>query len=97
MFNLITNNLIATHYNPKRENAKGYDQFLLRDFFFKYSKKNSTTHDSYFCESLGGDPWPTKRQNGCFFGCIGCCKNDNEAMLCPAKCRPKDHQDWIYC
>ena len=45
-FQIITNRFIAGYYN-KQKNGKGYDQFLLTDFFIEYSLSNSTTHDSF--------------------------------------------------
>ncbi|RNA21923.1 hypothetical protein BpHYR1_011339, partial [Brachionus plicatilis] len=97
LLKVITNKWIASHYNSEGFNSKGLDQFLLEDFFYKHSKKNSTTHDSYLCQVFGGDPWPTKREKGCFFGCIECCKKNETVLPCPIECRPKNHQDWIYC
>lgn len=61
LFKILTNRKIAQFYNPDNLNLKGYDQFMLTDFFSIYSLRNSTTHDSYSCKSINGDPWPTKR------------------------------------
>ena len=71
LFKLITNNYIATYYNPKLRNKKGFDQFLLSRFFSYYSLRNSTTHDSFRCQSLNGDAWPSQRRLfNCFVGCV---------------------------
>lgn len=61
LFKILTNKKIAAHYNPDNRNLKGYDQYLLTDFFSTYSLRNSTTHDAYMCAYINGDPWPTKR------------------------------------
>jgi hypothetical protein len=102
LFKILTNKLIAGYYNPGDRNLKGYDQFLLKMFFARYSLRNSTTHDSYSCSYLGGQPWPSKRPSGyCFVGCTWCCDQpeaESKAnFICPKSCRPKEHQDWIFC
>ena len=61
IFKIITNPVIAQYYNPGRKNLKGYDQFMLTDFVSTFSFKNSTTHDSYLCDKIDGNPWPSKR------------------------------------
>ncbi|CAF0910827.1 unnamed protein product [Brachionus calyciflorus] len=106
LFKIITIKRIALHYNPRssendKRNLKGFDQFLLSRFFWKYAKKNSTIHDSYTCMEFGGRPWPTQRIGDCFFGCPDCCRHENRnsnfSYICPIECRPKKHLDWIYC
>ena len=71
LFKLITNTHIAFYYNPNGQNSKGYDQFLLTRFFSSYALKNSTTHDSFTCMSINGEPWPSQRiLFNCFVGCV---------------------------
>lgn len=60
--------------------------------------------DSFFCDSFGANAssFPTKRDiYFCFVPCANCCDKklfDKEWKdVCPEKCRPKDHKDWIYC
>ena len=105
LHNILTNTEIAYRYNHVK-NRKGDDQFLLTDFFSRYSLKNSTTHDAFTCVQQGGDPWPTQRQESlghCFVGCTGCCdlipekERTKYPHVCPLACRPKNHQDWTYC
>ena len=66
--------------------------------------ENATIHDAYLCSWLGGDPWPSKRPvYNCFVGCSHCCDQIEQSdsfkydKVCPEECRPKNHQDWIYC
>lgn len=47
---------------------------------------------------------PTKRPvYNCFVGCSQCCDQIEDGdnfkynKVCPKDCRPKEHQDWIYC
>lgn len=102
LFSIITNKKIASRYFHKGYSRKGLDQELLKDFFWRYAKKDSTIHDSYSCEKFGGEPFPTERPEPfCYVSCIYCCdsryninKSNHE---CPSKCRPKEHQDWIFC
>ena len=102
LFKIITNKFIASYYN-KIKHEKGKDQSLLIDLFWTYSYRNSTTHDSYSCMIYGGEPWPSKREKFCFFGCTYCCdqipsdQNKTYTYVCPEECRPKDHKEWIYC
>jgi hypothetical protein len=102
LFKILTNKFIAQTYNIIK-NEKGQDQFFLTDYYSKYSLKNSTTHDSFSCNYLGGDPFPTQRIGNCFVGCTGCCNssiefsNQKYSHVCPVECRPKNHQDWIHC
>ena len=104
LFKVLTNEYIAYFYNQDLRSPKGHDQFLLTKFFSPYSLKNSTTHDSFSCQRINGDPWPTKRPKyNCFVGCSTCCDRipDSENFvykeICPVECRPKDHQDWVHC
>ena len=102
LYKALTNKFIAQHYN-KIKNNKGEDQFFLTDFFSYYSLRNSTTHDSFSCQKLGGDPFPVQRIGNCFVGCTYCCNSSIEILnqkfpfICPIECRPKNHQDWIHC
>jgi hypothetical protein len=72
IFNLITNPNVAFYYNRLGNNPKGFDQHFLARFVSPYSFKNSTTHDSFFCKTLKGSPWPSQRTNllNCFTGCV---------------------------
>ncbi len=85
---------------------KGYDQYLLQDFFYKYAKESSIQHDSYSCLIFeGSQPFPTRRSEEfyCHVGCQMCCERNLtyskmiKNHVCPIECRPKEHQDWIYC
>lgn len=82
---------------------KGQDQNILREYFWPIARLNSTIHDSYHCEELGGRAFPTKRPLGssCFVGALGCCEPNSQVKFnskCPEKCRPPDKvHEWIYC
>jgi hypothetical protein len=88
----------------RQYNGTGDQQFLW-DYIWKKVKDYSLTFDSYFCEHYGGQPFPSQRPVGnCFLGCIrSCCNNatnddsKRKKIPCPIACRPRDHQDWIYC
>ena len=99
LFNIMINLSIAPRYNfPK--NDKGKDQDFLRDYFYPYLKDNSLVHDSFYCNDYhDSEPFPTQRVGSCFVGASlkdTICQNST-FLACPIECRPKDHQDWIYC
>lgn len=105
LFQIILSKLVQYWYqvlSPEMFN-KGQDQFILRDYFWPLARHNSTMHDSFNCEKLGGRPFPTKRPPGgsCFVGAPGCCEPNSEMKFthqCPQKCRPADKvNEWIYC
>ncbi|CAF4601910.1 unnamed protein product, partial [Rotaria sp. Silwood2] len=82
------------------------DQQFLSDYIWSNVKTYSLIFDSYYCNIFGGQPFLSQRPIGdnCFLGCIrSCCINTtssgspNQNNTCPPACRPKDHQDWIYC
>jgi hypothetical protein len=80
------------------------DQDFLTDFIWPKVKQHSLSFDSYFCTWHGGRPFLSQRPKGyCFLGCIRpCCTNTTTDSIkdikpCPKACRPKDHQDWMYC
>ena len=83
--------------------GKGQDQLILRDYLWPIARHNSTIHDSYNCQELGGRPFPTKRPLGgpsCFVGAVGCCEKGRTdfSKVCPKECRPADKvNEWIYC
>ena len=71
LFKTITNRYVASYYNRLGTNPKGFDQHMLTRFFSSHLFKNSTTHDSFRCKILNGQPWPTQRAHlvNCFVGC----------------------------
>jgi hypothetical protein len=84
------------------------DQEFLNTHLWPSAQHNAMTHDSYLCTSEQWNryhrPFPTQRPmhnltNYCFIGCPKpCCINQNFHLdRCPSACRPKEHQDWIYC
>ena len=102
LFKILTDKSIAKRYNLHRNKLYGRDQSFLSDFFFSFALKNSTTHDSFFCEKYGGMPFPTQRPKGnCYLGCHHCClpnyQRSKFGAICPEKCRPPEHQDWLSC
>jgi hypothetical protein len=72
IFNLITNQNVASYYNSLGNNPKGFDQHFLARFVSPYSFRNSTTHDSFFCKKYNSSPWPSQRASllNCFAGCV---------------------------
>ncbi|CAF3079143.1 unnamed protein product [Rotaria socialis] len=90
----------------RRYNGSG-DQLFLSEIIWAKVKAHSLIFDSYSCKAFGGRPFLSQRlpsTTNCFLGCIRpCCLNitsaafDAKYFICPEICRPKDHQDWIYC
>jgi len=80
-----------------RESRKDNDQSILRTVMWPMIKHDVVQHDSFACESYpGSEPFPTKRIKGGFVGCVRDCE-EGEPLVCPKACRPKEHEDWIYC
>lgn len=87
-----------------------YDQALLRRHVWPEARKSVLQHDSYSCgykkfnEFHQVEPFPTKRTGDLYVG-WGNTKEEewkkrNRATgikECPKRCRPEEHQDWIYC
>ncbi|CAF3562949.1 unnamed protein product [Rotaria sordida] len=82
------------------------DQQFLSDNVWGKVRRRSLSFDSYSCHIFGGRPFLSQRplSDNCFLGCIRpCCitttshNSNNPNNTCPPACRPKDHQDWIYC
>ncbi|GAB6030746.1 hypothetical protein CHUAL_007597 [Chamberlinius hualienensis] len=74
---------------------KGYDQEVLFKFVWPVANNDMVSHDSFMCKAFPGtSPWPTPRVNGTF---VGDMYGLSITEPCPPSCRPKDHQDWIYC
>lgn len=91
---------LVRHYG-----GRGDQTFLAREVW-PSAKSSVVVHDSFLCRTNYGttpDPWPTQRppanQTNCHVGCVRpCCGGDKMPFSpCPPACRPKDHQDWIYC
>lgn len=89
----------------KKYDAKN-DQTFLANEIWPHVKSDAIAHDSFLCKTSYGHksvPFPTQRQftndSDCFIGCVRpCCRNGVKPFgECPIECRPKDHQDWIYC
>ncbi len=88
----------------RKYNGTG-DQDFLQVFIWEKVKNRALSFDSYSCKQFGSRPFLSQRPLGnCFLGCIReCCTNMTETnsingpKACPKACRPKDHQDWIYC
>jgi len=78
----------------------GWDQVALQRFIWPWAKKHSFSHDSYNCKRFSYcHPFPTQRQPdsvGNFVGSV-VSLNNTINLPCPAKCRPKQHQDWLLC
>ena len=69
-------------------------------YVFPWAKINAIFHNSYHCQKYPNytTPWPTQRKmeanNFVGAAAIWGAKTHFE---CPIACRPKNHQDWIYC
>jgi hypothetical protein len=99
---ILKNETIANVFNINGTSLKGLDQDFLKLHFWPTASLNSLIHDSYFCKTLGGDPFPTQRSKiFCFVPCAYCCDENiyNKTWLdeCPHDCRPNNHKDWQYC
>lgn len=77
----------------------GSDQLLLIKCLWKVAKDDSLQHDSYACQTFPGSiPYNTQRSNNWeFIGCRRGCAHRKLKKHCPVACRPKEHQDWLYC
>jgi len=86
-----------------REKGGGYDQIALMRYFWPWGKKVALSHDSYTCRKFSHTaPFPTQRLPGIgnFIGSVIALNQTvgfDNSNFCPEKCRPKNHQDWIYC
>jgi len=80
------------------------DQEFLNEQIWVFAKNDILMHDSYHCARFPNQtrPFPTQRrplnETNLFVGCIKPCNRfRHEFGPCPVKCRPPEHQDWIYC
>ena len=68
-----------------------------------WARTIAMSHDAYSCEQFpNATPFPTKRNEGVgnFIGSVIAINNSlpfKAEFQCPQKCRPANHQDWIYC
>ncbi|XP_063845785.1 uncharacterized protein LOC135091770 [Scylla paramamosain] len=81
--------------------TKVNDQAVLGRELWPVARRNATVHDAYTCRIFPGSlPFPSRRFNFTFVGMRSYRKrfrNDKVPKRCPAACRPKEHQDWLYC
>lgn len=95
-----------------RKYADRGDQIFLTDHIWPIARHNSLTHDSFHClwsryiYRTDTRPFPSQRRSpDCFVGCAKpCCRpisnstiNFDQYQRCPTVCRPKNHQNWIFC
>ncbi|CAF0972471.1 unnamed protein product [Adineta steineri] len=88
------------------------DQLFLEHHIWPLARQNSIAHDSFFClwsyyvYRTDTRPFPSKREHPtCFVGCPKpCCTTEMKSTIdlsrykkCPSMCRPKEHQDWLFC
>ena len=88
------------------------DQIFLTHHIWPIARSNSITHDSFHClwsyyiYRTDTRPFPSQREYpDCFVGCPKpCCRrlpnrtfDRNQYEHCPRSCRPKTHQDWLFC
>ena len=73
-----------------------FDQHILNQYIWPKVENDSLQHDSYTCDLFPNTkPFPTKRKKY-FVGCVRDCWVFKDE-ICPEKCRPINHQDWLYC
>ena len=88
------------------------DQSFLTDHLWPLARRNSITHDSFSCRwsryvyRSDTRPFPSQRPHPeCFVGCPKpCCMPEqtrnhdlSQYEQCPSACRPREHQDWLFC
>ncbi|CAF1099972.1 unnamed protein product [Rotaria magnacalcarata] len=82
------------------------DQAFLTNEVWPQAKSSIIVHDSFICQAsygTGTQPFPIQRPlpdaTNCYIGCVRPCCLDGKLPFgeCPKACRPKNHQDWIYC
>ena len=73
----------------------------LSRYFWPWLKWNALSHDSYSCERFPNTaPFPTQRKMDVHTNYAGALFSPKFKSLYaerPPKCRPQNHQDWIYC
>ena len=107
-----TDQIILARYLYPYLNGKilmfGYISLLLHFFLIYMFSKNLgivLIHDAYNCISMrmnSTKAFPSKRSENDPYNYVGAIHDGstmNKPMLeiCPPPCRPKQHQDWIYC
>ncbi|CAF1463214.1 unnamed protein product, partial [Didymodactylos carnosus] len=88
-----------------RNYPKTHDQTFLEKLIWPHISSFALIHDSFTCHKFRRGqlvPFPTQRPSlDCHVGCVRpCCQNKSISTIkqhCPARCRPVQHQDWIYC
>ena len=94
---------MSQEFGPKWK--KGEDQRALAKIVSPQAAKDSLVHDSYLCQSefLKGSQnkaFPSQRiieANSSVPNFVGNTAKYGIEIECPTKCRPEDHQDWLYC
>lgn len=101
-YEIVTSRFKALYYRSYMSRRQP-DQYMLREYFWPVAKRNATIHDSFYCKSMGGRGFPTRRHANCHVGYIGCCDDETSAnnrsfYECPLECRPFEHRnEWITC
>lgn len=78
------------------------DQTFLEHYIWPHASmydKMTLEYDSFLCKRFpNARPFPTQKKSPTLF--IGCrrpnCTEDKHPQ-CPIQCRPRNHQDWIWC
>ena len=96
--------------NSNRKWALDFDQQLLAKYLYNVIFPDLVAHDSYLCgkyESMEYfRPFPSQRLSHKdlklpfpfnFVGSNGGSMHVGNEGICPEKCRPQDHKDWILC
>ncbi len=108
LFKTITNpNNMNWHL--KYYNESNIEQYFLQEYLYKIVESNVTSHDSFYCDTFGGLPFPSKRTaQYCYSSNYGCCKEFksnnyysynflSKIFECPLNCRPPKNKDWLFC
>jgi len=79
-----------------------HDQTFLEDYLWPHANiynRMTLEYDSFSCEKFPNSrPFPTRKESPTLF--VGCRRSNctaDEHLECPKKCRPANHQDWIWC
>lgn len=82
-----------------KRNDYGPDQGFLAKHVWPWAKRLSLGHDSYLCHKYPytrGFPTQRKKEPNNFMASV---VNENNTLwkICPVKCRPATHKDWLHC
>ena len=60
------------YWYDRHRDLKQADQIFLEEYLWEIVRENVTIHDSFYCNQLGGIPFPTRRpEHYCHVGGYG--------------------------